>query len=489
MPFQQMRRFLYFVVVVALCVGALYKWKADRDRSGRATTPVGGEEFTGASKPRLKLSDVELLSRLDQEYTRLIDAVTPSVVSVTTSRYVEMMPRNPNLFFDFFAPKYRGVVPGLGSGVIVSKEGHILTNYHVVKDVDEIKVQLQDGRIRDARIVGVDQELDIAVLKMEAGEVTPLSFGNSDSVKVGQMVFAIGSPFGLEETVTSGIVSAIGRRAVSDASKEFIQTNADINPGNSGGPLVNLRGEIIGINTMIFSQSGGSQGIGFAIPGNAARHSMSSILATGKVVRGYLGIVMTPLTPELAEHYGAERGALVDGVVENSPAAGAGLKRGDVISEFNGKPVRNIADLRNKVLELAVGDKVKLSLLREGKPQSVELEIAKAPDDYFTARAPLVTPPATSAQASPLAGVTVSEIPPALRQKLSPNIGGVYVTRVDSRSRAAGVLRPGDIIEEVKREPISSVSEFERAAGQLAPGEEALLSIIRGRARSFVVIP
>jgi S1-C subfamily serine protease len=249
----------------------------------------------------------------------------------------------------------------LGSGVIVSKEGHILTNNHVVEDTDKIQVELSDGRMLPAELVGTDAETDIAVLKIAPEKIKALPIGNSDEVKVGQLVFAIGNPLGLQESVTRGIISAKSR-VVDDSSLEYFQTDAAINQGNSGGPLVNLHGEIIGINTRIASQSGGSQGLGFAIPSNVARRSLDEILKHGRVLHSYLGVVIRPLPPETAAQAGVKDsgGAQVTQVLPSSPAEKAGLSAGDIVTKMNGREVTGIRDLHNRIAEMQAGAKIDL---------------------------------------------------------------------------------------------------------------------------------
>ena len=255
----------------------------------------------------------------------------------------------------------------LGSGVIVTKEGHIITNNHVVDQVDEIEVQLSDGRTRKARLIGADAQLDLAVLKMDEPGVKPLKLGDSDAMQAGDFVLAVGNPFGFEETVTDGIISSKGRPNRVDGFGDFLQTNAAINPGNSGGPLINLRGEVIGINTAIISRSGGSQGIGFAIPSNTVRMALESLLKQGRIIRGYLGIETAAPQPGQP---GAsnDSGVMVAAVVPNSPAAGARIQRGDVIQKFDGHDVRNILELRRLVSQVELDKKVDVQVARDGKP-------------------------------------------------------------------------------------------------------------------------
>src|SRR5213078_443606 len=270
----------------------------------------------------------------------------------------------------------------LGSGVVVTSEGHIITNNHVVDQVDEIEVQLSDGKTKKAKLIGADAVVDLAVLKIDEPGLKPLKFGDSDSVQAGDFVVAIGNPFGFEETVTDGIISSKGRPNRGDSFGEYLQTNAAINPGNSGGPLVNLRGEIIGINTAIISRSGGSQGIGFAIPSNSVRTALESLLKNGRIIRGYLGIQARPTGQGVTEN----DGVIIDDVYPNSPASDAKLQRNDVIKKFNGHLVRNITELRSLVSQVELNKKVGIELSRNGSTITVNTEIKEQPADYLTSR-------------------------------------------------------------------------------------------------------
>ena len=388
--------------------------------------------------------------------------------------------------------------------MVVSKEGHILTNYHVAAEADEIQVKLNDGRTESARYIGGDQEADIAVLQMvQTGHsVPPLPLGDSNEVKVGQLVFAVGNPYGFHETVTDGIISATGRRQMSDTGREYFQTSAAINPGNSGGPLVNLRGEVIGINTWIASSSGGSQGLGFAIPANAARRVMEEILKTGRVRKGFLGVVIQELTPELAESLGVGNtaGALISEVSPGSPAEKAGLARGDVVREVNGAPVKNVQELRNRIKEAGAGASIKLGLLRGGKPVTVTAEIGEQPAEPRQPSAPpqapqQPVPPKLAPSAPPstsgpniLSGIHVSEIPADRFQSLPRNASGVVVTGFDSEAPAASTLQEGDVIEEINQRQIASVKDFQAIAADLGPSDKAILFICRGKTRSFLLL-
>ena len=372
-----MRRALFIVLLVVLVGFGFYRWH--RLNGGALPGASGAKKYTPAEGLRIDPKDVQVLTALDAEYSRLVAAVVPSVVSITTSRAA---PAQDPLELFFGKGQARGQ-NAQGSGVIVSKEGHILTNHHVIAGMEKIEVQLTDGRRVPAQMIGTDEVTDIAVLKINAPNVVPLALGDSDAVRVGQMVFAVGNPFGLQETVTQGIISAKGRRAFADSGVEFLQTDAAVNQGNSGGPLLNLRGEIIGINSAIFSTSreGAWLGISFAIPANVARRALESVLKTGRIVRGYLGVLMQGLTPELARQFGLSdaRGAVVLGVLPGSPAAGAGLRERDVIRSFNGRGITDVYVLRELLAEADLNTKVELGIVREGREMTVVAEVVEAP--------------------------------------------------------------------------------------------------------------
>ena len=373
-----MKKFLLFIFVVVLFVTGLYCWKVSTrpKRAVHSFTPALSIQSNAASA---------LIAR-DEEMTRLVESVVPSVVSIMTSRRVSL-PVIVDPFEQFFGQLHPGESPrervqnSLGSGVIVSREGHILTNNHVIADMDEIKIQLNDGRVFPAEIIGTDDRSDIAVLKINASDLKPLPLGNSDQVKVGQLVFAIGNPFGLDESVSMGIISAKGRRAADDSAREFFQTDTAINPGNSGGPLVDVRGEIIGINSSIYSGSGGWQGIGFAIPSNTANGVLQSLLKNGRIIRGYLGVGIQQLTPELARQFGRKEktGAIVTQVTLGSPAEKGGILAGDIILKFNGVEIKNIPEFRNRVADTPVGSKVTLVIVRGNQEGLLTVEITEQP--------------------------------------------------------------------------------------------------------------
>ena len=358
-------RFILFVLIAAIAVGGLYFWKSAR---AKPEVETNGLRAGTMNRP--------LLASLDREFTTLVDQVLPSVVSIEAIPANNMDPRLQMLRL-LFGGGGPGVRP-TGSGVIVSDQGHVVTNLHVVNNASAVQVQLADGRTLPAKFVGADDPSDIAILKIDAEGLQPLPFGDSDKVNVGQMVFAVGNPLGLQETVTQGIISAKGRRALSEAANEFFQTDAAINPGSSGGPLMNLDGEIIAINNSISPQG---QGIGFAIPANTVRRVFESIRDHGRFIRPWFGAFMRSLTPRLAQQLGLPdaSGVLVMLTYEGSPAQVGGVKSGDVIVEFNGKPIRDLIDLRNRVAETDIGQQVAMRVRRGGKEVPLQTVLAAEP--------------------------------------------------------------------------------------------------------------
>jgi serine protease Do len=385
-------------------------------------------------------------------------------------------------------------VTSLGSGVIVSKEGHIVTNNHVLNGTNDVTVQLNDGREGKARIVGTDAQIDLAVLKIDLPNLIPLSLGDSDKVKVGQIVMAIGNPFGLEESVTHGIISAKDRRAMNDSQVEFFQTDAAINPGNSGGPLVDIRGEVIGINSAIYSESGGNQGIGFAIPSNVVKAAMGSIISKGRVIRGYLGVGIQAVTKDIAEQFKLDsvRGALVTDVTPGSPAEKAGIIRGDVIRKVNDYEVRDTVSLINRIAEADVGSSLNIDLVRDGQARSVTALVAEQPADLLARlnRNQGNGGQSEESQGPVFAGVQVQNLTQKLRAEANvpPTINGVIVTGVDPGSPVAQQIRPGDVIEQINRQPVPTVNEFQSVVSQLDQDRPVLIGLARNRQRSFVVI-
>jgi Do/DeqQ family serine protease len=363
--------------------------------------------------------------------------------------------------------------------VIVRPDGYILTNHHVVENADSIKVELSDNRVFEANVVGSDPPSDLALLQIKAQKLPAIRFGDATKSRVGDVVLAVGNPFGVGETVTMGIVSAVGRAhmGITDYD-DFIQTDAAINPGNSGGALVNLRGELVGINTAIVSRSGGFQGVGFAIPSNMARNVSESLRTTGRVARGWLGVSIQSVTPDLAQGLGLSnsvRGAAVSEVQANSPAQRAGLQQGDVIVAVNGQRVGDAGRLRSVVASLGAGAQARLEIRRQARTVTVTTELGELPRAQQSAG----NAPAVNGD-SKLSGVAVASLGPRERQQYSIGeaVRGVVVTSVDGNSFAArSGLRQGDVIVQVNRQPVTTPAEFQRAATQAA--QQVLLLVHR----------
>jgi Do/DeqQ family serine protease len=371
--------FLLFLAMLALIVGGVAFWRLTRPPqspfSQIARTPSASPDSEHNPLPSLNA-----LESVDSEFTDLVEHVIPSVVSINTVT----APDRDALIRQFFGISRGPLRPlnQIGSGMIVSKEGHIVTSWHVVKGATQITVQLSDGRSLPAQLAGADPRTDIAVLKIQAEGLSPIAFGDSDKVRVGQTVFAVGNPFGLQETVTQGIISAKGRRDTSEAGNEFFQTSTSINPGNSGSPLIDIRGQVIGINKSIFSKSGGSEGIAFAIPSNVARKIYEDIVQRGRVIHPWLGVVMRPLNAALARQLElpSTAGALVAATVAGSPADQGGLSAGDVIVSFNGGPINDVKDLQIRVMQTPIGSPVTLGFLRRGQLMEVRLIMLEEPE-------------------------------------------------------------------------------------------------------------
>jgi serine protease Do len=400
------------------------------------------------------------------------------------------MPFGPNdPFRDFFERFFKDQMPkdfrqqSLGTGVIIDKEGYILTNNHVVEMADEIKVKLADEKEFLAKIIGRDQKTDLALIKIDSDKpLSPLPLGDSDSLEVGEWVVAIGNPFGLGNTVTAGIVSAKYRQIGQSSYDNYIQTDASINPGNSGGPLLNTSGEVVGINTAIFSQSGGNIGIGFAIPINMAKDLLPQ-LKTGKVVRGWLGVMIQKITPELKQKLDLkdEKGALVADVTPGGPAEKAGIQRGDVIVTFNGKEIKEMSELPYVVASTPVGKSVNVQVLRKGQKKTFEIKIAELKDEK---EAPVVT------EAKPRLGMTVEDLTPELAKNfgLSEARGVVVVQVEDGSSAAEAGLRAGDVILEIDQSPVKDVKDFGRKIESYKAGDTVLVLAKRRGATVFLTL-
>ena len=420
----------------------------------------------------------------------LVKESAPAVVIVATQGKLQQpQTQEPHPFFDHpFFERYFGERPNpqprrpraMGSGVIVDAEnGYLLTNHHVIDNAEQITVALTDRREFEAEVVGADPETDIALLKIDADSLTALPFADSNELQVGDYVVAIGNPFGLGQTITAGIVSAVGRSGLRlESYEDFIQTDAAINVGNSGGALINLKGELVGINTAIFSGRGGNIGIGFAIPINMARQIMDQLLTHGEIQRGRIGVQIQDLIPDLAEALGTshERGAVVAQVIPGTPAEAAGIQIGDVIVEMNGEPVVGSSDLRNKVGLLRVGDAVRLTIERDGKPMTIELAVGESSEVALGA----------GSQIPQLEGVVLGPLTPS--SPLHEEVEGVLVieVEVDTPAWNAG-LREGDVIVEVNRREVKSTDEIlEAFEGSVPP---ILLNIRRGDGARFILIP
>ena len=436
-------------------------------------------------------------------FAGVVKQVLPNVVNISSSKVVrtrnesaaEGMPSDP--FFQHFFGKGFGFGPeipkerrerSLGSGVIVSPEGYVVTNNHVVDGATDIKVTLSNKREMKAQIVGTDPKTDVAVLKLEGANFPAITLGDSSKVQVGDYALAIGDPFGVGQTVTMGIVSAKGRSNLGiEDYEDFIQTDAPINPGNSGGALVNDRGELIGINTAILSHGdGGNEGIGFAIPVNLARNVMNQILDHGKVTRGYLGVVVQPITPAMAKALGQNepKGVLVGDVSSNGPARTAGVERGDIILELNGKPMNDSNELRNTVAMMQPGEEVKLKIARNGSTRDLSLKLGELPSTKEEA-----DNEHENASKDALEGVSVENLDADSAKELGlpASTKGVVVTDIDPSSpKGESGLRQGDVIQEVNHQAVSNVAEFEKAMHKA--GDGALLLVNRGGTTFFVAV-
>lgn len=431
---------------------------------------------------------------------------TEKIITVKESAYVDPFRDffGDDFFKRFFEPrsgsdgererKYKQ--SALGSGVIVSPNGYILTNNHVIKDADEIKVKLSNNVEYIAKIIGTDPKTEIAVIKIDGKDLPFAKVGDSSKLEIGEWIIAIGNPFGLSYTVTAGIISATGRNNIGVADYEdFIQTDAPINRGNSGGPMINLNGDLVGINTAIFSQTGGNMGIGFAVPINMAKKIMTDLIEKGKVVRGYLGIYIQEVNKTIAKQFNLpdNTGVLVSQVNPNSPAEKAGLKRGDVIIEFNGIKINSSSQLRNEAANSIINQPVKMKIIRNGKEKELEIIIEEQPKDFDKEASSIDEPRGGAQTTAKELGITAKELTKELADKYDYSLQekGVIIVKVDEGSIAdEGGLKEGDLILEIDRKEIKTIRDFQNALSQSdkEKNSEILFLIRRGNSTIYLVL-
>jgi len=485
-------RFLHLTVAAMLCVGTFSGWVVPRTDA--------------ATLPRLNVQNSALNRDKPQpaSFAPIVKKVSPSVVNIYTTKTVRENPAMSPLLDDPFFRQFFGVPlenaprerreQALGSGVIISEDGYILTNNHVVDGADEIKAALADDKtVYDAKVIATDPQTDIAVIKVDAKKLPAIAITDSDRLEVGDTVLAIGNPFGVGQTVTAGIVSAKGRGGMGIVDYEdFIQTDASINPGNSGGALVDIEGRLVGINQSIISRSGGNQGIGFAVPINLARYVMERLITDGKVTRGYLGVMIQPVTPELAQEFKLPEntGALVGDVTKDSPAAEAGLKEGDVIVEFNGKKVTDSRHLGLMASQTTPGTKVPVKALCDGKEQTLSVKLGEVPADGLAKAGGRSGGLRRCQQADALDGVIVENLDARHRQQFNipAQVQGALVVDVDAASPAAAAgLRPGDVILEINRQRVNSADEAVERSREIT-GDRVLLRVWSGGGSRYLVV-
>src|SRR3954471_2464703 len=467
-----------------------------------ATGLIGGVAWSGYAVNPHAATPADLSTPISHaiaggrdSYADVVDIVSPAVVTVHATgraRATETQFELPDDFFGQFfgrqmpnqnrAPVRRPRQTALGSGVVVTSDGYILTNNHVIDGADSVSVDLTDGRTLKAKVVGTDKPSDLALLKIEGSNFHSLTLGDSDAVKVGDVVLAVGNPLNVGQTVTMGIISAKGRSTgVGDGSYEdFLQTDAPINHGNSGGALVNMKGELIGINSQILSNGDGNIGIGFAIPANMARHVMTELRTNGKVTRAQLGVVVQTITPDLAESLGLKdaRGVIVSSVAAGSAADKAGLKRGDVITALNGQPVHDMNALRNRVADAGPGTTADLKVVRDGAEKQVRVTLDTASARRAGRDGDESESDSTAKGDRAALGISVAPLTPELAKQLNvkPETKGVVVRDVDPDGRAADVLRAGDVIQEANRHAVDSVDALRSALRQT--GDKTVLLLI-----------
>jgi len=491
----RIRRWVATVVVLGAIIGGVILDVGLRHWGGRTVFGAPTLNVTVAHD-----ANPVLLGSLPNGFASILKPVLPAVVNISSSKVVKNKGENSPLFNDPFFRQFFGNQFGpqqqqprsqreqsLGSGVIVTSDGTILTNNHVIDGATDIKVFLSDNREFAGKVIGTDPKTDVAVVKINATGLNTLPLGDSSKMQVGDIVLAIGDPFGIGKTATMGIVSATGRGGLGiENYEDFIQTDASINPGNSGGALIDLHGSLIGINTAILSgEGGGNQGIGFAIPINMAHNVMNQIVEHGKVVRGYLGVHIQDVTPSLAHQFGLNQGGgvLIGDVSPDTPAAKAGLKKGDVVLELNGRPIEAANQLQVQISQMAPGTPARMKIWRDGKSQEVSVNLGELPE-----QAEKEGPGESTVGA--LEGVEVQNVTPDLAQQLNLPAGtkGVVVTQVDPSSAAGSVgLERGMVIQEVNRKPVNNVEDYKRALAG-ANNQPVLLLVNQGGVTRYVVV-
>jgi serine protease Do len=474
------------IIIALLMVGALVGFGYGVSTAVKHSTIPNSTVVTNSDIPMVP-----------SNFNELAEKVRPGVVNIQVVKKIKNIDFGFRRFFgtpfgeknpfgDFFGPFSEENPPrgfeqrGVGSGFVMNRDGYILTNNHVVEDADQIKVKLANGKEYDGKIVGRDPKTDLALIKIEASsDLQPLNLGNSDDLKVGSWVVAVGSPFGLEQTVTAGIVSAKGRVIGSGPYDNFIQTDASINPGNSGGPLINMKGEVVGINTAIIASG---QGIGFAIPINMAKEIAPQLQEKGHVTRGWLGVSIQEVTPALAKSFDLKekKGALVAQVISGSPAEKAGIERGDIIVEFDGKEVTDSKDLPRIVASTPVGKAVTIKLIRNGKVLDRQMKVGEMEEKVEVAKAP----------SHKSLGITVQNLTPEIARGLGlKNYTGVVVTRVEPGSPAADAgIQTGDVVQEVNRKAVKNVEDFVQKVNKAKGQDNVLLLIQRGQNNLFAAV-
>lgn len=489
----------FSLIIIGIVAGVILTANFNFTHKGKASAE---------SEQRAKLEEtMATMKDFSEGFSAVAEYVTPSVVTVETEKTVRVDSRQFNPFGDFFgdndpfqqffgAP--RGGQPqeqklsGLGSGVIVSEDGYVITNNHVIDNTDKIKVTLSNEKTYEAKLIGTDPRTDIAILKIDEKGLPAVKIADSDKIKVGQWAVAIGNPFSkqLSHTVTAGIVSGIARSSInSDTDVDFLQTDAAINPGNSGGALVNMTGELIGINAAILSKSGGYEGIGFAIPSNLAKSVMDQLIKNGKVVRGYVGVQMQDISEEMAKALSLKepKGAVVAAIMEDSPAEKAGLQQGDVITKVNGKSVENSAEIRKNIVNKNPGTSVDLGVIRDGKDMTIKVVLGEAPSEQPVAASKEES--STAKKNAERLGMGIANLSRDLAQKYGFNAkeGGVVITSIDQNGPAfRGGLREGDVIKRVGRTDIKSTKEFSDAVNKISKGDTALFLVNRKGTSMFI---